>query len=356
MATTNIDCPIAGCNFSTGEKLTEVALALFTVHGHSHVPVATPTGVQTDKIKKPSFTLGCTSEKWEYLMARWSTYKKLTKITAHPSAHLLDCCNEDLAMELHRTHGDMEDKSEQAVLEAIKELAVKKENIVVARVRLLNMKQDRDEPVRNFVAKLKGMASTCKYSKKHKCPDCDKDFEVSYSEDMVRDVLAKGIIDDDIRVDILGNPNQNMSLDEMQAVIEAKETGRDSNLQLSNNHAVNATRSSYKRHETAKTGGGTPHKNTNKRDTPCHWCGKMGHSDKRTHALRRIHCPAYNKKCAHCDILHHSVNVCSKRNARVPTSTAHPHASAIESDYADLLVHPSEVEAASFSCNASSNV
>ena len=50
----------------------------------------------------------------------------------------------------------MATKNEQTIIQNIKTLAVRQENIMVARVQLSQMKQDRDEPIRAFAARLRG--------------------------------------------------------------------------------------------------------------------------------------------------------------------------------------------------------
>ena len=193
------------------------------------------------------------------------------------SAHLIECCEEELRLDLHRNHGNMENEPEKDVIAAIKKLAVRAENVIVARVRLLNMKQDRDEPVCSFTAKLKGQAGTCNYIKKHKCTSCNHASEINYSEDMVRDVLARGLVDSDIQINLLGDPNQDMPLDQMVKLIEAKETGKESALQLSGNHSANAMRSTYKRNATTpnRPDNRTPGNNNQlDKDATCGWCGR----------------------------------------------------------------------------------
>lgn len=81
-------------------------------------------------------------------------------------------------------------------------------NTMIARVTLHNMRQDRDEPVRNFSAKLRGQAGVCKFV--ITCLNCN--HEVNYTDNIVRDVLARGIADPDIQLDLLGDKNQNMTL------------------------------------------------------------------------------------------------------------------------------------------------
>ena len=56
-------------------------------------------------------------------------------------------------------------ETEEEVLAAMKALAVREENVMVARVALYHMKQDRDEPIRAFAARLKGRASTSRLAR-----------------------------------------------------------------------------------------------------------------------------------------------------------------------------------------------
>ena len=83
------------------------------------------------------------------------------------------------------------------------------------------MKQDRDEPIRSVAAKLKGQASICNYTIKHKC-QCNHESEINYADEMVKDVLVSGLADNQIQRELFGNTNQQMSLEEMVNLIESK--------------------------------------------------------------------------------------------------------------------------------------
>ena len=68
---------------------------------------------------------------------------------------LLECYNDQLQRNLTRNAGGtLTGKTEDEMLAAIKTLAVREENVMVARVTLHNMKQDRDEPSHSFGARL----------------------------------------------------------------------------------------------------------------------------------------------------------------------------------------------------------
>ena len=332
------DCPFLGCNYNTGERTEDIALLLLTIHGRSHAtPAIQPTagssttGILPDKtekikIKMPTISVGCTTEQWAYFKSRWATYKKLTKL-AEPdvTAYLLQCCDTELHMALYRANANLEAESEGVALAAIKKLAVRAEKEIVARVRLLSMKQDRDEPVRTFVTKLQGQASTCKYVKSHKCHTCEVMLEVNYADDIVRDVLARGLADTDIQIDLLGITEQDMSLEETVQFIEAKETGKQSASNLSDKHTAGAVRSTYKRNTTQvpsqvnRPSGN--YQNTRNAVSLCYHCGKPGAHKTRTERMN--HCPAWNHICKICTKHHHFESVCfgpQRQNASAITT------------------------------------
>ena len=55
------------------------------------------------------------------------------------------------------------------VFTAMRRLAIREENTMVARVTLHNMRQDRDEPICAFVARLRGQASVHATMYKMRC-------------------------------------------------------------------------------------------------------------------------------------------------------------------------------------------
>ena len=138
---------------------------------------------------------------------------------------LLECCEEPLRKDLTRTTNDnLTDRSEEQLLSAIRLLAVRKENVMVSRVLLHQMRQDNGEAIRGFAARVKGQAHVCEYITN--CHDCEK--SISYSDTVVRDVLILGIADQDIQLELLGNADQNMSLENVIKYIETKEAGKRS--------------------------------------------------------------------------------------------------------------------------------
>ena len=334
------------CEFKTADLSDET---IMNQHLYTHMQIkhgyiqGSPQNQQpekTEKLKKPTINMGCTLEDWAFFMSEWVDYKKLAKPSACDlSRILIQCCETDLRRHLHRSYGSLGEKSEEVVLKTIKQHAVQIENIVVSRVSLLEMKQDRDEPVRNYVARLKGQASICNYSIKFK-PDCgcDIEYDVNYMEEQVRDVLAHGLADNEIRIDILSDVNQDMNLDRVVQLIEAKEVGKKSALQLSTTHKISAVKSSYKR-ESRHVQPGHYHntKSENKvknsvnyKTKFCSYCGNQGHS--RGYEIRKKYCPAFNHTCKECNIKHHYEKVCRGKQER---SSNPPNTSTLYTDYHD---------------------
>ena len=213
-----------------------------------------------------------------YFQSRWGDYVKATKLDGTEKViQLLECCDEQLRKDLTRNAGgtlDLTGMTKDQVFKAMKTLAIREENTMVARVALHNMKQGRDEPVRAFGARLRRQASVCKFTQK--CPSCDAN--VNYTEAMVKDVLCRGLEDNEIQMDLLGDKNQDMSLEEALGFVEAKEAGKRSASRLLLPHATDAVAgSSYRRQKRAPP----------KEQETCTYCGTKGHGRNPPTRIRR---------------------------------------------------------------------
>ena len=164
------------------------------------------------------------------------------------------------------------------------------------------MRQDRDETIRSFAARLRGQASVCKFS--IECITCQ--IDVHYSDEMVKDALIRGIVDHDIQLDLLGERDQDMALEAVVSYVEAKEAGKRSSSRLVDAGGASASSSYRQQQKTisrAKTGP----------DPSCTYCGQNGHGLKSTPAARRRSCPAYGHTCSRCGVKHHMASVCRSR-------------------------------------------
>ena len=346
-----IPCPI--CDYTTGEVSETLGVELIKIHALIHTQT---TKGDKAKIDRPKLSFGCTSENFVYFTKKWKSYKKMAHLQASEYAdHLLACCDEDLDKAIHQEYEkEINEISEADLLQLMEKIAVRKEKQIVARVCLLNMKQERDEPGGQYARKLKGQASICKYYIKHKCT-CGIENKIDFSSEIIKDVLARGLYDTDIQLELLGNVDQEMSLEDTISFIETKEGGKASASSIASNQNVNAVKSTYKRADNRQDhyrnnnskNTGQPAKTrapwTDSKpasETKCRSCGKRGHRSY-TYAT----CQAYGRTCQICKGKNHFTHMCMKFT-RHPTST-----SALETNQ-DLLTTDQETQSQMQSCDS----
>ena len=325
-----VRCPRVGCLYETPDTDPVVAAALITAHATEHNSSgAGAATARVEKVRRPCVSSAGTSEDWQYFTSRWGDYARATKLTgADRVIQLLECCDEQLRKDLTRTAGGtLTGKTEDEVLAAIKSLAVREENAMVARVAL---NKDRDESVRAFGARIRGQAGVCKFVLE--CTGCRA--EVNYTNAILRDVLCRGLNDPDIQLDLLSDKNQDMTLEQVFKFVEAKEAGRRSATRLLVPHGTDAlSGSTYrsKKKEFLRESQAQPREQgTRTQGETCSYCGRKGHGKSAPSRVRRKECPAYDQQCGRCGRDHHFEQVCrSKPAARIerpPKTEGHEHA------------------------------
>ena len=306
-----VKCSVTGCNYTTPDMGDAIVAALLQGHITEH-GAAPSAPAKAEKVKRPSLKAAGTTEDWEYFLTRWTDYAEATKVTGRDKImQLLECCEESLRKDLTRSAGgSLCNKPEEEVLTLVRHLAVREENVMVARTTLHDMKQDGDETIRSFGARIKGQANVCKFATP--CPSCGT--KVNYTEEVMRDVLARGIADPDIQLDLLGDSKQDMTLEEMFRFIENKEAGKRSASRLSGSRPTEVanTSSSYKKQ--ARTQADRPTRSPTDKPETCNYCNKPGHGRNAPAAARKTECPAFGSRCDHCGKANHFASVCKSRN------------------------------------------
>lgn len=307
-----ISCPVSGCEYVTDDV--DPAIVVQLLQMHSMAEHCSPQAAKVEKVKRPTLSAGGSGEDWSYFITRWQEYKSATKVTGQEKIiQLLECCEDSLRRDLTRsTATSLTEATEEFVLDAIRKLAVREENAMVARFTLHKMTQDNDEPIRAFGARIKGQANVCKFVTK--CNKCKSD--VQYTDEILRDVLARGLNDGEIQLDLLGNPNQEMTLEEMFKFIEAKEAGKRSAVTLTHSQGAAAAHSSYRRnkaHYGTINNTKTETNNESSLQGDCSYCGKKGHGRKAPPHIRKKLCPAFDQTCRKCNKLHHFMSMCRSK-------------------------------------------
>ena len=317
MAPVTVECPIDDCDYTATHAEAAVVAALLGVHATVHVAVPRALGANAkmEKLKRPTVALAGTGEACSYFITRWGEYKTGTKLVGHDVvAQLLECCDEELRKDLTRAAGkSLINSAEKDVLTAMKALAVRSENTMVARVALSNMRQGHEEPIRSFYARIKGQADTCKYEMECVNAACDQIND--FTEEIIRNVIARGLADQEIQLYLLGEKNQEMTIKDMIEYIEAKESGKRSASRLLDPQSTDAISSSYRRgkqHDVRNRGGARPEKPKAKPKEVCIYCGELGHGKTPQWHTRRTECSAYGKKCQKCGRQNHIDKACMR--------------------------------------------
>ena len=186
---------------------------------------------------------------------------------------------------------------------------------MVARVQLHHMRHDHNETIRSFGTRLCGQAGVRKFL--IRCPGCNTD--VNYTENILRDVLTRGLANSEIQLDLLGDKNQDMTLEEVFQFIEAKEDGKRSAGRLLENQGSDAARSQYRRSKQEEL----KNRKFDNKNELCSYCGKRGHGKSAPPKTRKSDRPAYGKTCDHCGRANHFEAVCrSKDKPRNPAPSS----------------------------------
>ena len=165
MVNLEIQCPIEGCSYATGNVPEAVAVVLMSTHAISHSQATNISHSHTGpKLDRPKIGLGSSMEQWNIFTRKWDLFKSGSNISEQMAAtQLLHCADEDLADSLFKSDPQIARLPYDVVLNKLKQLSVIPTAIGVLRAELLDMKQKRDEPFRGFASRVRGKAETCEF-------------------------------------------------------------------------------------------------------------------------------------------------------------------------------------------------
>ena len=326
-------CPVPDCNHVTPEgipsfELMYQDLALHTRYGHPDpAPAAAqerPHNSKPKDLPRPTVDEGITEADWNHFTEKWSRYKRSCLANA-PDCNIQDqlwaCCSEQLEKSVYNS-GINASATEVQLLSAMRELAVRKQNILVNVVNFLRLGQNNSESAGSFTARLKGQARICNFTLPQGVTD--------YSEKMVTHQLIRGLADPVIQEQVLAHSstNKDMQLDAILQFIQAKESGKQDSGALAEGGGGGLCRiSDFKKSKTeesrnkSQTLPSTQALNTQK----CQWCNESGHGPQAPEEQGKAKCKAYGKICSACSKANHLESVCrsKKRPANLPGTTNH---------------------------------
>ena len=244
-----IACPVTGCNYETPDVEASVVASLLNLHNNEHLRNGSPGETRSakkqkpPKLERPKIGKESSEENWNIFCTRWTMFVRDTEMTTEETLHqLFNCCDDELGDEILRGYPNAISGTERELLDVIKKLAVFPVAISVRRSELISTRQDHGEGIRSFVAKLKGKAATCAYTANCTSSTCEQ--IINFTDVIVKDVIVAGLVDDDIKKDVLGWADLDIkSVDETVNFIEAKEKARDA---LAKHTTINAALSTHR--------------------------------------------------------------------------------------------------------------
>ena len=157
-------CEYQGCSWTEDSTDLAVYLGLLKIHVDAVHPQSSHAPSKPEKAKRPELAYEVSDEDWDYFLSRWSEYKKVTNLSKDELiSQLMECCCEQLRRDHHRmflsTGIQSSSVTEDTRLAELKQIAVRKRNKAVNRVKLVALKQDKGEPVRKFAGRIRSLAS-----------------------------------------------------------------------------------------------------------------------------------------------------------------------------------------------------
>ena len=251
MSTTRINCQFTQCDYVAEHPSEAVAIAMLTSHNNVHQQgtAQNPTKQRVPKIDRPELKQDVNDEEWQSFEAEWRRFKRCTAMSPDEVAdQLFQCCESSLSKLLLKESPTIIEAGEQALMAAMKRMAVLHVATSVRRTNLLSKTQDHGQTFREFFANVRAAAATCAYNVQctHAC--CATKAPVDYTSMVVKDILIAGIEDSEIRKDVLCISDIDSKTDkDIVKFVEEKEIARNA-LQSSTSTAA---LSSYKKSQKA---------------------------------------------------------------------------------------------------------
>ena len=192
-----------------------------TASGHPTAASDDAGAARVQKAVRPVAHLNMPETKWQFFMHEWKRYKRSTGISGQAVVdQLIDACSEELREDIFRSMGEgMSTADEKKLCEEIQRLAVRSHSKIVNRHGMMMMNQADDEPVTQYVARLRGQAALCDFSVT--CPCCAT--SVYYGEEAINDQLIRGLSCKDTQEEVLARGSDLTTQQKIVDFVAAKE-------------------------------------------------------------------------------------------------------------------------------------
>ena len=275
----------------------------------------------------PHITAEMTHPEFRKLRIDWRVFKSLTALpTTQIAAHN---CDTNVQTSIINSSDYFFTLSEDDIFKLLEKITTKRSNPSVHRIAFSNLTQSENEPVKDFVVRLKSHARDCEFA----CPNCNHDLVPTN----VMDQLVRGLHNSTLQTDILAKSETLKVLADVVKHAESFEAALHDQSKLQHPSDVMSARTTdYKRMSqerlTDNWNNRQPPKSSNQLPTPptrsdgqngqqpyksqqqkgghferrrtCAGCGAATHND------RPKDCPAWGKSCHNCNRPNHFYSVC----------------------------------------------
>lgn len=222
-----VECSVPGCEFKTSDVSESMAIALLGKHSLAHqnsVAQSTPAAHRGPKLERPKINVGVSIEDWNVFLRHWEVFRTESNIDeASSPSQLFQCASAALGDSLLMANPNISSESLSQLLTAMRSLAVIPVATCVLRTDLLQLRQERDEAIRAFSARVRAKAETCAF-----VAQCECGKSVNYTDNAIRDVLLNGLADTDIRREVLGTKDiLTKPINDIVTLVEGKEMARN---------------------------------------------------------------------------------------------------------------------------------
>ena len=199
-----MSCSYPACDFETPTGIPTFELVLKSLELHVNTLHSTNQSKReapkVEKPKRPTVHANMSESDWVFFEHKWSRYKRQSHITGQQIIDEIWACLESDLERLAFQDG-LDESDPDKLLAAIKALAVTTVHPALHVVSLHETKQLRDETVKAFSTRARGVAKNCKLEKQ--CTKLGCDEMISFTEETCYHVVLAGIYEETLREKIL---------------------------------------------------------------------------------------------------------------------------------------------------------
>ena len=253
-----------------------------------------------NKVPLPTVKMNITLLEFEQFKFEWGKYKEHYQICQNVATSLFFCCNEEVRQQIRIIQSAQNlIWTEQSLMDAIKTTVLSRTSSIIHRKQFLEIKQEVNETVQNYLQRLQLKASCCEFS----CPSC----KCNIMEERVKEKFILGLKNTLIQRSALKTESVKPGTPLSEILTEAltiEQSIRDQeSLTTSSETDVVCSMD-----ETGSEGSINTVNFKSKQTSACTHCGASDH----TSLERRDKCPAWGKRCSNCQTLHHFQRMCLK--------------------------------------------